>query len=636
LREFAALVVGLGVLALALLVSRPLENLVRDAMMVSISPFTNPSSDIVIVSISESTLAKFPYRSPIDRSFLADIVEKIDAADPAAIGVDLLFDQPTEPHKDQQLQAVIETAGNPIVLAAASQAEGLTERQVAYLNEFAPKAMRGLAVLSHDRIDGVVRGAFWGREGANGWMPSFAAAIAPTGETEVALKGKEQVYYRAGRAALFQFPVYPAESIAFVPREWLKNKYVLIGAMLPGEDRHHTPFANFGSPGAGVLPGVIIHAHSLASILGNDAVTTPGWLVRTLPYVAMTLLCLWIAWAPLPLLLKPIIIGAAIALIWIATAVAFSQFGVLLPVVTPTLAIIGLSALVSFLAWRRDNRDREFVREAFSKYVSPAIVSEIVKNPDRLKLGGESRYITSVFTDIEGFTSLSESTSPEALAKLLNEYLDQVCNLFLSHGATIDKVVGDAVVGFFGAPADQEDQADRAMRLTLSICDLSAHMSEEKAKGGVSFGATRIGVHSGPAIVGNFGGSRFFNYSAIGDTVNIASRLESANKYLSTKNCVSFAVKERAAGFLFRPIGQVHLRGKRNAIDVFEVADNGAESERIFADYESSYEKLRLNDQDAMEAFIRISEKYPQDGLVAFYRSRLQNGNKGTDIYLDR
>jgi len=636
LREIAAFFIGMVAVTLSALAAAPLENLVRDGMMVFISPFTKPPSNIVVVSISESTLAKFPYRSPIDRGFLADIIAEIDEGGATAIGIDLLFDQPTENDKDQKLKAAIQKARSRIILANATQAEGLTAQQVAYLNEFAPKATRGLAVLSHDRIDGVVRTAFWGRMEADGWIPSFAAAIASAKESSGSLVGKEQVYYRGGRAKLFQFPIYPAESIAFVPKEWFRDKYVLIGATLPNEDRHSTPFVNFGAAGEGVLPGVIIHAHSLASIVSNDAVVTPNWLFLAVPYSAIALLCIWIAWASIPIALKPTYITAAIALVWLASATAFSRSGVLLPVVLPSFVIVSLCSLTLFAAWRRDNQNREVLRQAFSRYVSPSIVSEIVRNPELLKLGGERRYITAVFTDAEGFTSLSESISPESVAGLLNEYLDQVCNLFLNHGATIDKIVGDAVVGFFGAPADQKDQANRALQLTHAIGDLSARMHETRVQGGLSLGMTRVGVHHGPAIVGNFGGNRFFNYSAIGDTVNIASRLESANKHFGTKNCVSSAIKEMSDGFLFRQIGQVYLRGKRNSIDVFELSSSDPECRRMFGDYASAYEMLLKGDPKAIDAFRQISEKYPQDGLIAFYRARLQNGQFGTEIDLGR
>ena len=128
---------------------------------------------------------------------------------------------------------------------------------------------------------------------------------------------------------------------------------------------------------------------------------------------------------------------------------------------SPSIVVAGIAGAVSFIAWRRDREERRFVEKAFSQYVSPAVVKHIVKNPKTLTLGGEKRDITCVFTDLQGFTSISEKLTPEEIATVLNGYLDSICNLFVEHGATIDKVIGDAVVGFFGAPTEQEDQADR-------------------------------------------------------------------------------------------------------------------------------------------------------------------------------
>ncbi|TGS90081.1 adenylate/guanylate cyclase domain-containing protein, partial [bacterium M00.F.Ca.ET.177.01.1.1] len=129
-----------------------------------------------------------------------------------------------------------------------------------------------------------------------------------------------------------------------------------------------------------------------------------------------------------------------------------------------------------FLAWRRDANARHFIQNAFSKYVSPAVVAAIVKEPNALHLGGERRDVTCVFTDVEGFTSLSEKLAPEVLAEVLNEYLHGLCELFIEHGATIDKVIGDAVVGFFGAPVAQNDQAEQAVSLARAVQDLAQRL----------------------------------------------------------------------------------------------------------------------------------------------------------------
>lgn len=616
------------------LVSPPLENILRDMMMVSISPFTHAPRNIVVVSITEQTLANFRYRSPPDRGFLADIVTRIESAHPLVIGIDLLFDQATEPQKDARLETVIEAASVPVVIASASRADGLTQRQSDYLNAFAPSAKRGLAALSHDNLDGVVRGVFPGREVEGGWAPSFAAAIAAATGVSSGHKAEEMVYYRTVNSLPFNFSTYPAQAVPLAPRSWFEGKYVLIGVDLQQIDRHPTPFALLSGAETGVLPGVAIHAHSLARLLSGNRITVPWPAVGYAPMLVVGLFCLWIVSRPIPVVFKPFAVAGAVLLVWIGEAWAFARFAILVPMIAPALLVLGLSAFVGFLAWRRDANARHFLQNAFSKYVSPAVVAAIVKEPNALHLGGERREVTCVFTDVEGFTSLSEKLAPEVLAEVLNEYLHGLCELFIEHGATIDKVIGDAVVGFFGAPVAQNDQSERAVSLALAVQDLEQRLRERLARRGHSFGATRIGVHGGPAIVGNFGGNRFFNYTAIGDTVNTAARLEGANKYIGTKNCISAEVAKQTARFLLRPVGVLHLKGKSQGIEAFEAMSRTSENIILCEEYGKAYALLAIDDKLATAAFELLVTNYPQDALIAFHHGRLASGHFRADIHL--
>ncbi|WP_292147613.1 adenylate/guanylate cyclase domain-containing protein [Mesorhizobium sp.] len=616
------------------LVSPPLENILRDMMMVSISPFTHAPRNIVVVSITEQTLANFRYRSPPDRGFLADIVTRIESAHPLVIGIDLLFDQATEPQKDARLETVIEAASVPVVIASASRADGLTQRQSDYLNAFAPSAKRGLAALSHDNLDGVVRGVFPGREVEGGWAPSFAAAIAAATGVSSGHKAEEMVYYRTVNSLPFNFSTYPAQAVPLAPLSWFEGKYVLIGVDLQQIDRHPTPFALLSGAETGVLPGVAIHAHSLARLLSGNRITVPWPAVGYAPMLVVGLFCLWIVSRPIPVVFKPFAVAGAVLLVWIGEAWAFARFAILVPMIAPALLVLGLSAFVGFLAWRRDANARHFLQNAFSKYVSPAVVAAIVKEPNALHLGGERREVTCVFTDVEGFTSLSEKLAPEVIAEVLNEYLHGLCELFIEHGATIDKVIGDAVVGFFGAPVAQNDQSERAVSLALAVQDLEQRLRERLARRGHSFGATRIGVHGGPAIVGNFGGNRFFNYTAIGDTVNTAARLEGANKYIGTKNCISAEVAKQTARFLLRPVGVLHLKGKSQGIEAFEAMSRTSENIILCEEYGKAYALLAIDDKLATAAFELLVTNYPQDALIAFHHGRLASGHFRADIHL--
>lgn len=629
-----AALAGAFVLVAVLITTRPLENLSRDLMISALSPFDVEPAGIVLVTVTEDTLEGFPYRSPIDRDFLAALIERIDSGGPRAIGIDVLFDQPTEPEKDAVLAAALRDAKSPVVIAAAERADGLTEQQAQYLARFAPSVRQGLAVLLRDSSDGVVRRRFAGRDEGGEWRPGFSSAVAHAAGVPENRSEGPLVYYRTKDAAPFAFPAYPAHAAALLPPDWFADKFVLIGVDLPHADRHATPFALLNGATAGSPPGLAIHAHALAQLLRGDQIREISWPVAAALALLVAGFCGWMCYRPGPVIAKPMIAIAVLAVWWSAVAIAFATWAVLVPIAAPTFAIIGVGALASFLGWRRDSAERRFLESAFSKYVSPAVVHDIVANPTRLRLGGERRQITCIFTDLEGFTSLSEELAPEQLAPLLNEYLDEMCNLFIVHGATIDKVIGDAVVGFFGAPSQQDDQCGGAVALAMAIDDFSQRFRQAQLSHGIKLGVTRVGVHGGPAIVGNFGGERFFDYTAMGDTVNTAARLEGANKYLGTRICVSEAVA-RATPQIFRPGGILVVKGRSAGIATFEPLKSGAPETIYLEAYLQAYAAMAANSPDALAAFEGLCAEHPDDRLVAFHRRRLAECQTGAQIVLE-
>jgi adenylate cyclase len=635
----AAIAAGAVALTLVLLanaiVARPVENLLRDVKMAAFSPFIAPPADqMVLVTIDETTLSGLAYRSPVDRAFLAGLVTRIAAAGPATIGIDLLFDQPTEPEKDQMLEAAIQNAGIPVVMASAWASDGLSKSQLDYLAAFAPGSLRGLAALLRDPLDGVVRGAFAGREKEGVWQPGLVQAMAATQGLPKPRMSTEMVYYRTANAEPYRLTAYPAFAAMLAPPEWFKGKHVLIGVDLPQEDRYATPFAAINGVEKGQLPGVVIHAHSLMRLLAGDRVISAGMPAGFSAFLLFGGMAALLCWRPWPLIAKPPLVIGVILLLWVSSLLLFYFYAVHVPVVAPTIGIMGLAGFTLFMAWRRDDEERRFVRGAFQRYVSPAVVDRLLEDPGSLRLGGERRQITSVFTDLEGFTHVSEGMSPETLAALLNGYLDRMCDLFVAHGATIDKLIGDAVVGFYGAPADDPAAATKAVRLAVAIGELSDSFRREAAAQGYAMGRTRVGIHCGPAIVGNFGGSRFFDYTAIGDTVNTAARLEGANKHMGTANLISAPVAVAASGALLRPVGKVYLKGRSEGVEVFEALKDDEAGRLIASEYEIAYSRMEKGEKCAATTFANLASRFPQDGLVALHAARLASGEKGVEIRL--
>ena len=267
------------------------------------------------------------------------------------------------------------------------------------------------------------------------------------------------------------------------------------------------------------------------------------------------------------------------------------------------------------------------------RYFSANLVRKLAENPALFRVGGERRDLSFVFTDLEGFTSMVESGEPATVVPLLNGYLDELVQVAFRHEGTVDKIVGDAVHVIFGAPVDQPDHASRAIACALEMDNVAEHYREQSDT--AALGITRIGVNSGSAIVGNFGGDALFDYTAHGDAVNIAARLEGANKYLGTRICVSGDTASRDPSFSGRPVGTLWLKGKSQGIEVFEPLVNANEKTPALQAYLEAYELLRTEHPDALTSFTDVCERYPEDALARFHLNRLQSGQSGTRIVLD-
>jgi len=228
-----------------------------------------------------------------------------------------------------------------------------------------------------------------------------------------------------------------------------------------------------------------------------------------------------------------------------------------------------------------------------------------------------------------------ETAAPEVLGALLNEYVGGMTDVVFAREGTVAKIIGDAVQILFNAPGDQPDYATRAIACAHDL-DVWAEAFRGRWKSkGVNFGATRIGVHAGPALVGNFGGSRFFDYTAYGDTINTAARLEAANKFLGTRICVSAAVADATKKFRGRPVGDLILRGRSEPLRAYEPLAAEAFGRPATKQYAQAFAKLEAGDAAAMPAFAALVGLHADDALAGFHLRRLLNGAKGVRMQLE-
>jgi adenylate cyclase len=287
----------------------------------------------------------------------------------------------------------------------------------------------------------------------------------------------------------------------------------------------------------------------------------------------------------------------------------------------------------------REARRRQLAAErshaSLSRYFSPNLAERLASDADAVNLSGQRREIACLFTDVSGFTALVEAIEPGTLGPMLNEYLCGMTDIVFAHDGTVAKIVGDALHVLFGAPGEQPDHAARAIRCALALDEFAQGFRGRWRERGVSLGATRIGAHAGPAIVGNFGGSRFFDYTAYGDTINIAARLEAANKQLGTRLCVSGNLAERTQGFRGRPVGDLLLRGRLEPLRAFEPLPGDEDHDVALREYRAAFSKLESGDPTAVAAFATLVGKSPDDKLASFHLKRCLNGEIGIRISME-
>nr|CBX31017.1 hypothetical protein N47_E45290 [uncultured Desulfobacterium sp.] len=348
----------------------------------------------------------------------------------------------------------------------------------------------------------------------------------------------------------------------------IKNRIVLVGVTAVGiYDQRVTPFS-------GVFPGLEIHANIVDSILSKDFIYQPAWAT------IFDILAIIVAGLLLGFIIpKTNAITSIVALSLLFTGhillcqCLFSEKGWILNIVYPITAIISVYISLILYKYFTETKTKRFIKDAFSTYLAPSVVNQLIEFPEKLDLGGQEREITAFFSDIQGFTTISESLSPKELVALLNEFLTEMTEIILEYEGTVDKFVGDAIVAFFGAPNDLPNHAEVAcmacIKMQKKLVDLRAKWDKEN-KAALKM---RAGICSGPAVVGNMGSRTRKNYTMMGDTVNIASRLESVNKIYGLYSLISdTTAKALGSNIVIREIDSVSVVGKNEPVTIYELA----------------------------------------------------------------
>ncbi len=620
------------------------EGVLFDFRAALAAPAVEQDPRIALVVYDDDTLIQTGRRSPVDRAILAKALTRLDAMGAKSIGIDILIDQ-AQP-EDPQLVKAFQGMKTPTFLAYASSAtnaDKITYSQQQFLDGFlkqlAPGNVHPTSIRLEAENDDVLRR--WPPR-PKGLPPTMANALATPALAFQDYQGSVR-FRRAADSERGVFATIPIQNFAnddlfAVPEAaemfaaQVRGRYVIIGGHIQDVDLFRTPLGRLDGK---QMWGMDAFGHMLAQQLDGAAqppVPNPElWLAALLVVAAAVLTALWdvsIFW------LIPVFavqMGAMGLLPFWLQQRGVDTFGL------PMLGW-GVGWVIAFTAAGSAARavgaeQRRFAQGALGKYLPRDIAAEILRDPDGLKLHGEKREIFAVFTDLEGFTKLSHAIEPEMVATLLNTYLETLSNIVLEHGGTIDKFVGDAVVAFWGAPISRPDDGERAIKAGWAMYQAGEQFRANVPDGVPAIGCTRVGVHFGEAIVGNFGGEGRIQYTALGDSMNTASRLESANKQLKSRMLVSAEAAERSGVAWLRPLGRVVLRGRATPIEVFEPVPDMETTQR--EQFATLTRQAMTGDAEACAALAQYSIMHPADTALRNLLHRINNPTEGGYFVLD-
>ena len=549
-----------------------------------------PASPIVIVTIDESTFAELDTQWPFPRALHAELLTKLAAGRPYAIGVDLIFDKPSSrgPADDAVLGDAVARAGNVILGAGvAEDIQPFYRRET--LNPPVAVIRRGAAgvapVNMYADADGEIRrvplALDLGGERIAGLDAQLHALVARAGLPVSPLPATRSalINFRGGPRT-FPWVSYYRVINGEVPVEYFKDKIVLIG---PTTEILHDQFPTAFARG-GDMPGVEIHANALETLLRGNP-------IREVPRAVSTVLAVVAALLGAILVVRLRAFRALLAAVglWLALTlpayVGFALMDVWMRVMAPSLALVlgyGATVIESFVREQRERR-------RLSQFFSPDVVREVVRHKDEGSLTTSRRTVTVLFSDIRGFTSISEKLEPEQVAEMLREYLSEMTEIVFKHGGTVDKYIGDCIMALYNVPFEDPEHAIKAVRTGLEFQERTIAVSQRwEAKLGIAI-RNGVGINTGEAVVGTLGSRQRLEYTAIGDTINLGSRLESITKDYKNNIIISeFTYEHVKDHFITKELGDVTVKGKSRPVKIYAVLTSlEGDSAPTVADYVS-------------------------------------------------
>lgn len=560
----------------------------------------NFSDNVVIVEIDEGSVDEFG-RWPWPRNYHSRLIDVLVRCGVKLIVFDILFiehdknnpffdielSRATSKYADKivyanfiidEMESVVE-GGRHVLKTVSTLKNPYPELDIALMHKGLVNAepdsdgvlrrarlQRELRGFMHYSIDLVVAAIFKGvtpKELLNG-IPNNYKVLLP-----INFRGGENL--NVERTGRFRFKTYPFNQLlnSSIPdmfkKFWVKDKIVLVGSTTLGAyDHYPTPFSEN-------YPGVVFHADVIDNLIAGDYIRAIPLKVTIIIILCLALFCAFL----LPVtqgIIGSILVAIVVMMYSFLTYYLFKEYQYAIDYVAPMLGLVLTYMAVLLYRFMSEEKEKRWIKKTFGTYVSPAVIDQIMADPNKLRLGGVRTNMSILFSDIRGFTTMSEGLPPEGVVEILNEYLTKMTGVVFETRGTLDKFIGDAVMAFWGAPVPQADHAKRAVKTALMMFRELRLLREKWEKEGKTLMDIGIGINTGDAVVGNMGSTERMDYTIIGDNVNLASRLESLNKQFSSHIIISESTYELVKDLItVESLGNVKVKGKEKEVAIYKV-----------------------------------------------------------------
>lgn len=538
-------------------------------------------NDLVVVKIDDKAIEAMKDASPchclapINKAWLGDLIAAIDSKGPKAIVVDYLLDTWSSREEFDDFQKRIAETKSPVIVGVSPDLKAGVDFPVS------SKLLYGDArALMHNDVDDIIRR--YDPKPSQYWALASRAALAigakqvPTNPFTIRYR-KPMTGTEAENLGAIT-PSYSAAFAPFLPVEFLKDKVVFVGSVTRSakadsdtlkEDMHMTPLRFLPGHVQGT-PGVEVHVHALAQILEHDRIHAPGAVWTAAIILAAALMGAMLGRTTQAWWISLAIVLALVVAFGVGAFYAYQKLALMLPMTAPVIGFAFGFFILSRLAAAELQDQRAFYSSTLERYLAPQVIDRMVDGREAVKIGAEEREITVMISDLENFSNLVATLDLETFEGVINEYFDGVIDILWKHEAMIDKMTGDGIIAIFGAPVPSDDHADRAIACARELDVYAKQVRERMIARGIRFGYTRMGISSGIGLVGNFGGERRFNYTAYGEVVVIAARLEAANKTFGTRILFSSDTLRLAKREVpIESVGEIDLKGVPEPIPAF-------------------------------------------------------------------